>query len=280
MKRLALVLFALAVVATASAVLLAVGAATGASAAPTALPTVTIAMNGTSITVGGVLQSGAVNVVSTVTGEPQGEPTLFALKSGATAAEAFAALAAHHGDLNYLDPYGALTFDAYAPKGTSSAQTVLVPGNYVALDTASGSATPPYTQFTVTAATQPATLPAPGGAIWAIEFGFRGSSRLHDGELVRFKNAGFLVHMIDWIGVKNLATANRVKALLRAGKDNQAARLASGFGTFAGPLSRGGLQQLVIHEKPGLYVLACFMNTQDGREHTQLGMERTIRIVK
>jgi hypothetical protein len=28
------------------------------------------------------------------------------------------------------------------------------------------------------------------------------------------------------------------------------------------------------------YVLACSMTTQDGCEHTQLGMERTIRIVK
>jgi hypothetical protein len=27
-------------------------------------------------------------------------------------------------------------------------------------------------------------------------------------------------------------------------------------------------------------VLACFMDTQDHREHTQLGMERVIRIVK
>jgi hypothetical protein len=36
----------------------------------------------------------------------------------------------------------------------------------------------------------------------------------------------------------------------------------------------------VVTEKPGVYVLACFMNTQDGRVHTQLGMERTIRIVK
>jgi hypothetical protein len=40
------------------------------------------------------------------------------------------------------------------------------------------------------------------------------------------------------------------------------------------------MQQQVLTAPPGIYVLACFMNTQDGREHTQLGMERTIRIVK
>ena len=157
---------------------------------------------------------------------------------------------------------------------------MLAPGDYIALDTASSAATPPYTQFTVTAAAQPATLPAPGGTIRAIEFGFRGSSRLHVGELVRFENSGFLVHMIAWVGVKNLATANRVEALLRAGKDNQAGRLASSFGSFAGPLSQGGLQQLAITQKPGVYVLACFMDTQDGREHTRLGMERIIRVVE
>ena len=31
---------------------------------------------------------------------------------------------------------------------------------------------------------------------------------------------------------------------------------------------------------PGVYVIFCSMNTQDGREHFQLGMYRTITIVK
>ena len=35
-----------------------------------------------------------------------------------------------------------------------------------------------------------------------------------------------------------------------------------------------------VQAKPGIYVLACFMDTQDGREHTRLGMLRTIRIAK
>lgn len=250
------------------------------SAAPTSLPTLTLALNGTSVAVGGTMQSGAVEVVTTVTTEAAGEPLLVYLKPGATYAQASAALAAHNGDLNALDPYGAIVFDAAAPRGTSSAQTVLRAGNYVALDAVTNAANLPHTAFTVTTATTPAALPTPGATVWAIEFGFRGASMLHDGELVRFENAGYLVHMIDWIRVKNLTTADRVKALLRAGKDNQAAKLASVLGAFAGPLSHGGLQQLVVNEKPGVYVLACFMNTQDGREHTQLGMLRTIRISK
>ena len=40
------------------------------------------------------------------------------------------------------------------------------------------------------------------------------------------------------------------------------------------------MQQQVLNAKPGYYVQACFMDTQDGREHTQLGMERVIRIAK
>ena len=46
------------------------------------------------------------------------------------------------------------------------------------------------------------------------------------------------------------------------------------------PASPGALQQSKLHAKPGYYVEACFMDTQDGREHTQLGMERIVRVVK
>ena len=48
----------------------------------------------------------------------------------------------------------------------------------------------------------------------------------------------------------------------------------------SGPVSHGGMQQSVLNAPPGYYVEACFMNTQDGREHTQLGMERLVRVVK
>jgi hypothetical protein len=43
-------------------------------------------------------------------------------------------------------------------------------------------------------------------------------------------------------------------------------------------LTHGAYQQQVVHVRPGYWVLACFMDTQDGREHTQLGMERVIHI--
>jgi hypothetical protein len=276
MKR----MVSLAATATVLGVLVAGGLTAAASSAASALPTLTLAMNGKSITVGGTLQSGAVNIVSTVTKEAQGNPTLLRLDPGVSVATVKAAVKGHGGDFNYLDPYGALVFSTTVNKGASSSyQTSLEPGTYVALDfTGNGKA--PQSLFTVTQAAHPASLPAPQATVASIEFAFRGPGTLHDGELVRFENQGFLVHMIIGFGVKNAKTAAKVTALLKAGKDNRAGNLATSSPTFDGGLSSGQMQQEVITAKPGIYVLACFMDTQDGREHTQLGMERTIRIVK
>jgi hypothetical protein len=283
MKRFASFIVAAAVVGAGAVFLLTAGLATASGAsASSALPTLTIALDGNSVTVGGAMQSGAVNVVSTVTKETAGEPTLIRLNPGvpfSAFVQAGAAISAHHGDFNYLNAYGAIVFDAAAKEGTSSVQTVLAPGNYFALDTV-GMGNPPHASFTVSQAAQPASLPAPGATVSSIEFGFHAPGTLHDGELVRFENDGFLVHMIQAIGVRDAKAAKQLTALLLAGKDKQAQRFATSLPMFAGPLSSGGWQQLVVNERPGVYVLACFMNTQDGREHTQLGMERTIRIVK
>ena len=66
------------------------GAALAARSAPparaaahgAALPVIKVAMNGKKITVSGALQSGGVNVVSTVTGEPADAPTFIRLDPG------------------------------------------------------------------------------------------------------------------------------------------------------------------------------------------------------
>ena len=180
--------------------------------------------------------------------------------------------------LDAIDPYGSIVFDGVANKGTpASAQVVLEPGNYIALENGNGEAT-----FTVTAATHPAALPTPGGIITAIDFGFRGASVLHDGELVRFHNEGYLIHMFAFAQVKSLADATKAEALLRAGKGTEAEqKYGTGYnGQFAGPLSHGSVQQEVINEHLGVYIIYCAMNAEDGRDHFQLGMYRTIRIVK
>jgi hypothetical protein len=259
-----------------------VGTTSVSSAAGSGLPTLSLTLNGRSVRVSGALQSGAVNVVSSVSVKHT-EPVLIRLNPGvpfSAFAQAAAAIGAHNGDLNYLDPYGSIVFDVSADKGTTTAQTSLQPGNYVAVDISSSSSNPPLATFVIGTASQPRSLPRPGATISAIDFGFRGPSTLHDGELVRFQNSGFLVHPVQGIGVTSARNARRLTALLRAANDREAPKLGISFPEFAGPLSPGGFQQELINERPGLYVLASILRTQDGREQTQLGMVRTIRIVR
>jgi hypothetical protein len=280
MKRRIVSLAATAAVVGAGVFAVAGGLTAAASSAASGLPTLTLALNGKTVVVGGSTVSGAVNVQTTVTKEQAGFPALIQLKPGASLMAAFRAVGSHHGDFNYLDPYGSVVFDGQVQKGgVGSSQTVLAPGAYVALDIG-GKGMPPFAMFTVTQAVSPASLPKPQATERTIEFGFRGPTTLHNGELVRFQNDGFLVHMNVWEATKNRKVAKQVVKLLREGKGNQANNLGINGGTFAGPLSSGAMQQQVITEKPGIYVQACFMNTQDGREHTQLGMERIIKIVK
>jgi hypothetical protein len=259
------------------------GGLTAMAAVPAStLPTVSIAITKTSVTVGGTLQSGAVNVVSTATGVKEAGTILFLLKPGVSAAEVFAYLDSKgKKDINASSKYGSLVFDGEVEPGqTSESQTNLAPGQYVAL-VGQGPGPPKIrTSFTVKAAASPAVLPTPQATIRSIEFGFLGPTTLHVGELVRFENEGFLAHMNIALRVKNQKAAKQLVKLLLAGKEKQAEKLAIGGVAFAGPLSSGAYQQETITAKPGVYVEACFMNSQDGREHTRLGMERIIKIVK
>jgi len=254
-------------------------AAVSSAQAPSTLPTLTLSLTGTSITVGGDVQSGAVNVSSTSTAK-DAEPTLVRLNPGVTADQLLAAIP-HVQDPNEVAQYGSIVFDADVPHGTKTAQTVLAPGDYLALDTQGDNPTKwPHATFTVTAAAQPAALPAAKASVHAMEFGFKSPKTLHRGDLVRFQNDGFLVHMIAAVKVKNLRDAKRVTALLKAGKDSKAEKIATGFTMFMGPVAHGGVEQFTLDAGPGTYVLACFMDTEDHREHVQLGMLKTIRIAK
>jgi hypothetical protein len=275
MKRPILVAAALSVAALASGLVL----MTASSVAASSLPTLTLALTKNTITVGGSEVSGAVNIVSTVTGEPSDAPALILLKPGVTPAEFGKAVSAlgPHTPLDAIDPYGSIVFDGSATQGTpTSAETWLQPGTYVAVENGNG-----FAPFTVAPSPTPASLPTPGAEVDAIDFGFHGASTLHDGELVRFKNDGYLIHMFLFIQAKNLADAKKGEALLLAGKIGGGHHLGTGVkGMFAGPLSHAEFQQEVINEPPGVYVIACAMNAEDGREHFQFGMFRTITIVK
>ncbi|MBV8711370.1 MAG: hypothetical protein JOY56_06305 [Solirubrobacterales bacterium] len=279
-KRLSSLIAAAGVIAVTAALAFAPGAGAASS-----LPTLNIALTGTTgVSVSGSMVSGAVNVSSTFSGKAPSGPNsngptcgLVRLNPGASIQQAIGAVQSHHGDINALDPYGSLFADGSAP---GTVQTLLSPGNYVALNI-TGNGAPAFALFTVTESSSPAALPAAAATQTAIEFGFRGATVLHDGTMVRAVNGGYLVHMIIAFGVPSAAAGRSVMALLRAGKSRKAQKLTTRqFINFAGPLSPGGMQQSVLSTKPGYYVEACFMNTLDGREHTQLGMERMIRVTR
>lgn len=280
MKRVASLLAAASILGGGAAVALgsaAAGASPGAHAA-SSLPTLEVTLSGKQgVSVSGSKVSGAVTVVSTQSSGGPGFYGLVQLHPGVTFQQAAGAVQSHHGDLDALTPYATLSVSAYAP---GTLQTVLTPGNWVALNL-TGNGQPGFAPFTVTQSSSPAALPRARSTESTIEFAFRGPSVLHDGTMVRVRNAGYLVHMQDLIGVRNRATGRKVVALLRAGKDRKAQKLASHrFVSLIGPASPGALQQAVLQAKHGYYVQACFMDTGDGREHTRLGMVRLIRIVK
>jgi hypothetical protein len=271
-----------AVVATAlasSCLVLTGGLIAAGSAQASTLPTLSLTVTSSSITVGGTLKSGAVNVVTSATGVKEASVLLFLLKPGATFNEVEAAIQKAHGDTNVTSRYGSIVFDAEA---SGEAQTNLEPGQYVAVVPGEeGKGSRAHALFTVTAGASPAVLPTPQATIRAIEFGFRGPSTLHDGELVRFENEGFLVHMDIAFPAKSKKAAKQIVNGLLTGKEKGLEKFASGppF-AFTGPVSSGAYQQETITAKPGWYVQACFMETQDKRDHTRLGMERIIKITK
>jgi hypothetical protein len=281
MKRFASLLAAAGALAAISAFAL----AGGASGAPS-LPTLNIALNGVNgISVSGNPATGADNVVTTFTGTlPKGAHGatvgIVRLNPGVTPQQAIAAVASHHGNLDALTPFGALIVSAGAP---GTLQTVLAPGGftYYAVNI-SGNGPPAIAPINVAQSASPAALPTAGATQRAIEFGFRGPKVLHKGTIVRAENSGFLVHMIDLIGVKNKASGRAAMTLLRRGASRKAERpfLNGRFVTLLDPASPGALQQFVLNAKPGFYVEACFMQTQDGRDHTRLGMERLVQVKK
>jgi hypothetical protein len=256
------------------------GGASAPARPASALPVMTFKMNGKTVSIGGTLKSGAERILFTVTHEPQGgSPGLVRIDNGVSLSQFFKNFAAAGQDPNNLYGVGQIVMNTQANPGTSSVFVNLTPGTYVALDL-SGTGQPPFTVFHITKAKHPAALPKPGATIASIEFGLRGATVLRVGEMVRWANSGFLVHMIVGAQAPNLATARKIAALLKAGNDNAAQKLAIGFYGWDGALSHGQSFQSVISQAPGFWVIACFMDTQDGREHTTLGMERVIQILK
>lgn len=258
---------------------------TSSAAQAATLPTVTATVSSTSITVTGALQSGAVNIASTATGGKEPSVVLVKLNPGVTAAELFAFLATNKPsqDPNSVGKFGSIVFDQEAGKGKpTEAQTVLAAGQYVALNAEGEQSSKwAHSNFAVADSATPAALPAAQATEKTIEFGFKGPAVLHVGEVVRFENEGYLVHMDLGFAVKSKKAAQKVVKGLLTGHEKGLEKLVAGPpASFAGPLSSGASQQETIEAKPGWYVQVCFMPTQDGRPHTRLGMERIIKITK
>jgi hypothetical protein len=256
------------------------------TAVASTLPTLTVALSPTAVVVGGATQSGAVNVAVTGPATKEAAAILVRLKPGVTAGEfdAFLAANAPSKDPNTVSKLGSIVFDAEAVAGkTVEAQTTLEPGQYVFVNSEGEkpASKNPHTYFTVIAAGSPATLPAAQAVERTIDFGFRGPRTLHDGEVVRFENEGFLVHMDIAFPTRSQAAAKRAAQIVKTGNVKQVGRFIAGEPvTFAGPVSSGAFQQSTITAKPGWYVQVCFMRTQDGRDHAVLGMERVIHVTR
>jgi len=266
----------------AGALVAALAAAPGAGAANP--PTLNVSIGKGTIAVSGSTTSGAVNVVVTAAkGVKEPAALLFKLAPGATIAEVDALLASKKsGDPNNATPLGSIVFDGEGvPGGTSEAQTLLTPGTWVALDAEGEGPPKAKAVFTVTAAPAPAALAAPAAVERTIDFGFKGPATLHDGEVVRFENEGWLVHMDVAFPVRSHKAALTAAHDLLIGREKPLQKLIAGPPVgFYGPLSHGGMMQETISAKPGWYVQVCFMDTQDGRSHNLLGMERAIHILK
>src|SRR4029077_2968417 len=114
-------------------------------------------------------------------------PALILLKPGVTAAELGAAVSkfGKNTPLDAIDPYGTIEFDsATVDKGKTVTDQALLPaGNYVAVNNGNG-----FAPLTIAASSSPAKLPKPAATIKAIDFGFRGSGTLRDGQLLRVEN--------------------------------------------------------------------------------------------
>ena len=275
-----------AAVAFAALALALAGAGLFASASSAAtLPTLSATVSTTSVVVSGTVPAGAVNVAALGSSGKEPDLTLILLKPGATVQQAYSLFESNQAskDPNIVTQVGAIVFDNEAGKGKpSEAQTVLAAGTYVAINPEGEKSSKwPHATFTVAASPSPAALPAAQATEKTIEFGFKGPSVLKTGELVRFENEGYLVHMDLAFAVKSRSAAQKVVKGLLTGNEKGLEKLVSGPpANFAGPLSTGSSQQEVITAKPGWYVQACFMQTQDGRPHTRLGMERIIKVVK
>ncbi len=264
----------------AAALAAAITAFGAASAHAASLPTVNVSIASSSIAVSGGVNAGAVNLVTSVSGLNGAELILFQLKAGVSPSLLYSTVEnKQRNSPESLARLGRIVVDGPAPQMS----TVLEAGEYVALVSVGEAGALPrlHATFTVAPSANPLGLPAARAIEEAIDFKFIGPRVLSDGELVDFVNGGFEDHMDLAIPVRSRRDALALAADLKAGRERKGAKLIAGRPvSLTGIVSHEAIQQETIEARPGWYVQACFMESQDLREHTRLGMERVIRIVK
>lgn len=245
-------------------------------------PVITVASKGKTVAVSGTPQSGAVTFLYTHDKSKEADPEIFRLKDGVTQDQFEAALAKLGPDPTPILKLGDLVSGAFLGPGQPSGRltTVLTPGNYVALNTAGTKpASFPRVAFTVTAADQPATRPAPTVTYTMRDFRFSGPARIKKSGTLRFDNKGKSPHFVVALKPPKGFPATKLAALLKAGKDSKAPK-ATQFRSLLGLVSPGSSNDLKYSLSPGKWVIACFMQTASskGKEHSMLGMEKVVTV--
>lgn len=273
--RTALPIGALAVAATMAAAALISPA--GAAPASTSPPTLGVVTTGHAIRLAGTPSVGATAITFSTTNRSAG-PSLIRLKPGVSANEFFRQLNRLKGPPDTLQRYGTFVSGAEIARGHARTLTIaLTPATYVVADT-DGKNPEKFTRTSFTAAPGPTTaaLPTAPATITLKDFRFAAPTTIHRG-LVRIVNAGHQLHFVDAIKVPHGMSAARVVRLLHEGHDAKVKLPSTGL---LGLVSPGTVNLATIELARGTYVLACFYGSSGsrGKEHTMLGMERTIHV--
>jgi len=219
-----------------------------------------------------------VNIVTTVTGESNDSPALFLLKPGVTVPEFAAAAQSTVGKgspFDALDPYGSSVFFGFAAEGILKCRDLVAARTYVALENGNGHAV-----FTVTQSADRQRCP----------FRARRSTRSISASAARARCT-----TASWSVSRTTATDPHV--LVRPGEERNGCD--QGRGAAARRQEQGGGHEVRTgvaasswvrsltpnfsknHQRATrVYVIYCAMNAEDGRDHFQLGMFRTITIAK
>ena len=247
MKRIIAPRAGLAAVAVATAVLAGAPAALAAPAHSAAvghaagLATVKLTLTGSSIKLSGSPVAGAVNVDSVVKSSKGGAPTLVHLNPGVTVGQALGRSARLTGTPRAVRPGPIVFGGGYDVPGSllgpDGARARQVGGDGHHQEQPGPVADGPASRLSARALRR--ALPHADATVKAIDFNFTGPTTWHDGETIRFENAGYVSHMIVAAKFKDAADAATGMADLKAGNDNAVNPLAIGFATFQSVVTAG-----------------------------------------